>query len=89
MSSDYGAPAELFLVERTKSGRRNYLRFTTAPEAIRYAVETLHFLTRLIVSARAPLKTTGPSGAQISEFGPPPPTFKLSLKGSGSGLTTT
>jgi hypothetical protein len=38
---DYNAPAELFLVRRTKSSRENYRRFATAAEAIRYAVETL------------------------------------------------
>jgi hypothetical protein len=41
MSFDYDAPAELFLAKRTKNGRENYRRFTTAAEAIRYAVETL------------------------------------------------
>ena len=40
MSFDYNVPAELFLAKRTKS-RENYLRFATAAEAIRYAVETL------------------------------------------------
>ncbi len=38
---DYNAPAELFLAKRTKSSRKNYQRFTTAAEAIRYAVEDL------------------------------------------------
>jgi hypothetical protein len=41
MSSDYDAPAELFLAKRTKNGRKNYQRFTTAAEAIRYAVGDL------------------------------------------------
>jgi hypothetical protein len=41
MSFDYNAPAELFLAKRTKNGRKNYQRFTTAAEAIRYAVEDL------------------------------------------------
>jgi hypothetical protein len=41
MSFDYSAPAELFLSKRTKIGRKNYQRFTTAAEAIRYAVEDL------------------------------------------------
>jgi hypothetical protein len=41
MSFDYKAPAELFLAKRTKNGRTNYQRFTTAAEALRYAVETL------------------------------------------------
>jgi hypothetical protein len=41
MTIDYYAPAELFLAKRTKNGRANYLRFTTAAEAIRYAVEDL------------------------------------------------
>ena len=41
VSFDYDAPAELFLAKRTKNGRKNYQRFTTAAEAIRYAVETL------------------------------------------------
>ena len=39
MPIDYNAPAELFLAKRTKSSRENYRRFTTAAEAIRYAVE--------------------------------------------------
>jgi hypothetical protein len=39
MPIDYTAPAELFLAKRTKNGRENYRRFTTAAEAIRYAVE--------------------------------------------------
>ena len=38
---NYNAPAELFLAKRTKQGRGNYWRFTTAAEAIRYAVEDL------------------------------------------------
>ncbi len=38
---DYNAPAELFLATRTKSSRKKYQRFTTAAEAIRYAVENL------------------------------------------------
>jgi hypothetical protein len=38
---DYNAPAELFLVRRTNSNRKNYRRLATAAEAIRYAVETL------------------------------------------------
>jgi hypothetical protein len=41
MPIDYTAPAELFLVKRTKNGRENYRRFATAAEAIRYAIETL------------------------------------------------
>jgi hypothetical protein len=41
MSFDYDAPVELFLAKRSKSSRENYRRFTTAAEAIRYAVETL------------------------------------------------
>jgi hypothetical protein len=41
MPIDYTAPAELFLAKRTKNGRENYRRFTTAAEAIRYAVEDL------------------------------------------------
>ena len=41
MPIDYSAPAELFLANRTKTGRENYRRFATAAEAIRYAVETL------------------------------------------------
>jgi len=41
MSFDYSAPVELFLAKRTKNGRKNYQRFTTAVEAIRYAVEDL------------------------------------------------
>ena len=41
MSFDYNAPAELFLAKRTKNGRINYRRFTTAAEAIRYAIEDL------------------------------------------------
>ena len=41
MSFDYSAPAELFLAKRTKNGRNNYRRFTTAAEAIRYAIEDL------------------------------------------------
>jgi hypothetical protein len=40
-SFDYNAPAELFLAKRTKSSRTKYRRFTTAAEAIRYAVEDL------------------------------------------------
>jgi hypothetical protein len=39
MSFDYDAPPELFL--STKNGRAKYRRFTTAAEAIRYAVEDL------------------------------------------------
>jgi hypothetical protein len=38
MSFDYNAPAELFLAKRAK---KNYWRFTTAAEAIRFAVEDL------------------------------------------------
>ena len=41
MSFDYNAPAELFLAKRTKNGRKDYQRFTTAADAIRYAVEDL------------------------------------------------
>jgi hypothetical protein len=38
---DYNAPAELFLVRRTKSNRRELPALATAAEAIRYAVENL------------------------------------------------
>jgi hypothetical protein len=31
----------MFLAKRTKNGRKNYRRFTTAAEAIRYAIEDL------------------------------------------------
>ena len=41
MPFDYNAPAELFLAKRPKNGRKNYQRFTTAAEAIRYTVEDL------------------------------------------------
>jgi Arc/MetJ-type ribon-helix-helix transcriptional regulator len=41
MFFDYGAPAELFLSKRVDSTRKKYRRFSTAAEAIRYAVETL------------------------------------------------
>jgi hypothetical protein len=41
MSFDYSAPAELFLAKRTKNGRNNSRRFSTAAEPIRYAVEDL------------------------------------------------
>jgi Arc/MetJ-type ribon-helix-helix transcriptional regulator len=41
MAFDYTAPAELFLAKRPKNGRKNYERFATAAEAIRYAVEDL------------------------------------------------
>jgi hypothetical protein len=34
MPFDYNAPAELFLAKRTKNGRKNYQRLTTAAEAI-------------------------------------------------------
>ena len=37
-SFNYNAPAELFLAKRAK---KNYWRFTTAAEAIRFAVEDL------------------------------------------------
>jgi hypothetical protein len=37
----YNAPPELFLAKRPKNGGKNYQRFTTAAEAIRYAVEDL------------------------------------------------
>jgi Arc/MetJ-type ribon-helix-helix transcriptional regulator len=46
-SFDYNAPAELFLAKRTKNGRKNYRRFATAAEAIRYAVEDLQTLKAL------------------------------------------
>jgi hypothetical protein len=47
MSFDYNAPAELFLAKRTKNGRKDYQRFTTAADAIRYAVEDLQTLKAL------------------------------------------
>ena len=40
-SFDYNAPAELFLSKPTKGSRTKYWRFSTAAEAIRYAVEDL------------------------------------------------
>ena len=40
-SFDYDAPAELFLAKPAKGCRTKYRRFTTAAEAIRYAVEDL------------------------------------------------
>jgi hypothetical protein len=47
MSFDHNAPAELFLAKRTKNGRKDYQRFTTAAEAIRYAIEDLRTLKAL------------------------------------------
>ena len=41
MSFDYSAPAELFLAKPMKGSRTKYRRFTTAAEAIRYAVGDL------------------------------------------------
>jgi hypothetical protein len=41
MSFDYNAPAELLLSKRTQGTRFKYRGFTTAAEAIRYAVEDL------------------------------------------------
>ena len=41
MSIDYHAPAELFLAKPMKGSRTKYWRFSTAAEAIRYAVEDL------------------------------------------------
>jgi hypothetical protein len=41
MPFDYAAPAELFLSKYAKNNRIKYRRFTTAAEAIRYAVEDL------------------------------------------------
>ena len=41
MSFDYDAPAELFLAKPMKGSRTKYWRFSTAAEAIRYAVEDL------------------------------------------------
>jgi hypothetical protein len=38
---DYSSPAELFLAKPMKGSRTKYRRFTTAAEAIRYAVENL------------------------------------------------
>ena len=38
---DYNAPAELFLSKPAKGSRTKYRRFTTAAEALRYAVEDL------------------------------------------------
>ena len=38
---DYGAPAELFSASRRKRGARQYRRFETAAEAIRFAIEEL------------------------------------------------
>ena len=40
-SFDYNAPAELFLSKPAKGCRTKYRRFTTAAEALRYAVEDL------------------------------------------------
>ena len=40
-SFDYRAPAELFLAKPMKGSRTKYWRFTTAAEALRYAVEDL------------------------------------------------
>jgi hypothetical protein len=41
MSFDYSAPAELFLAKPAKGCRTKYRRFTTAAEALRFAVEDL------------------------------------------------
>jgi hypothetical protein len=40
-SFDYSAPAELFLFKPAKGSHTKYRRFTTAAEALRYAVEDL------------------------------------------------
>jgi hypothetical protein len=47
MDFDYETPAELFLSKRTGRGRTKCRRFTTAAEAIRYAVEDLPALRSL------------------------------------------
>jgi hypothetical protein len=41
MPFDYNAPAELFLSKYPKNSRAKYRRFTTAADAIKYAVEDL------------------------------------------------
>jgi hypothetical protein len=41
MSFDYSAPAELFLAKPAKGSHTKYHRFSTAAEALRYAVEDL------------------------------------------------
>ena len=41
MSFDYNAPAGLFLSKVAKGNRIKYLRFATAAEALRFAVEEL------------------------------------------------
>jgi hypothetical protein len=41
MPFNYNAPAELFLSSRPKNSVAKYRRFTTAVEAIKYAVEDL------------------------------------------------
>ena len=41
MSFDYNAPAELFLSKFPKNSRAKYRLFTTAAEAVNYAVEDL------------------------------------------------
>ena len=40
-SFDYNAPAELFLSKPAKGCRTKYMRFATAAEALRYAIEDL------------------------------------------------
>ena len=66
---DYAAPAELF-IGRTRGSSRGspmkYLRFPTAAEAIKYAVESLD--TAVLLSAALVVGEDRYDGAQIREL---------------------
>ena len=66
LNIDYDAPAELFPASNRKRGVKQYRRFATAAEAIRFAIEELP--APLLVGAYLQVEDARFDGDQIREL---------------------